>query len=76
MTVPPEIALSVTLAKIDEALQRMLEAERYASDFRGKMRELIAELQTLRREIERRWRDAIRSVGDSGATASSGTKPG
>ena len=63
MPVPPEIALSVTLAKIDEALAKMLEGERYASDFRGKMRGLIIEVQALRREIEQQWRQAIRSVG-------------
>ena len=41
----------------------MLEAERYAHGFSDKMSELIRELQTLRREIEARWRDTIRAVG-------------
>ena len=62
MSVPPEIALSVTLSKIDEALAKMLEGERYASDFRGKMRSLISEVQALRREIEQHWRQAIRGL--------------
>ena len=63
MTIKPEVALSVALAKIDEAVARMEEARRFAHEFDDRMRPLIAEVKLLKKEVAARWQDYLRATG-------------
>jgi hypothetical protein len=56
--------LAVTLSKLGSALKRLDEAGQAARDFDHKMKGVMGEVENLRRSLEGRWQEALRSRGD------------